>query len=68
MHSVFTPGSRATIVETAEETGAVFSVQTFIGVIIVLVVGSNVVDLKQGCPGSDVNRAGFLHRGTGGHQ
>lgn len=60
VHSVFTPGSSATVIEAAEETGAVFPIQTFIGVIIVLVVGSNVVHLQQGCPWSDVNHAGFL--------
>lgn len=64
MHSVFTPSSGATIIKAAEETGAVFAVQTFIRIIVILVVGSNIVHLQQRCPWSDVNHAGFLHRGT----
>lgn len=64
MHSVLAPSSGATIVEAAEETGAVFSIQTLIHVIIILVVGSNIVHLQQRCPRSDVNHAGFLERGT----
>lgn len=65
MHSVLTPSSGATIIKAAEETGAVFPVQTFIRIIIIIVmVGSNIVQLQQRRSWSDVNRAGFLQRGT----
>lgn len=47
MHPVFTPGTGAAIVKAAEEAGAVFSIQTFVSIVILLMIGNNVVHLQQ---------------------
>lgn len=46
MHPVLAPRSGATVVKTAEETGAVLPIQTFVGKVIIVMVWDNVVHLQ----------------------
>ena len=60
MHSVLPPGPRAAVVKAAEKAGAVFTVQTLVHVVVLLVVGQDVVHVQQGRPGPDVQQTGGL--------
>lgn len=67
MHSVFPPGTRAAVIKAAEKAGAIFTIQTLVRVLILLMVRYNVVHLKKGGPWADVQHAGgpVVLRGTG---
>lgn len=60
MHSVLPPGPRAAVLEAAEEASAIFTLQTLVRKVIVLVVRDQAVHLQQGRPGTDVQHAGGL--------
>ena len=60
MHSVFPPGPGTAVVKAAEKAGAIFTVQTLVHVVVLLVVRQDVVHVQQGRPRPDVQQAGGL--------